>query len=165
MHRKTTRFKFKLSLVSLEHMKDNGLMIRDTDMDTRCLQMVMYIKVAFVKVNRMVKGYIHGQMGKYMRVNGKWELKRVQVFGKVLLKTLILVNGLMGKQKDMEFIYGKIKINMRESGRIIKGMVMEVISLVMVISMQDNMLMINLKGMANTNGQMVLFTLAILKMV
>lgn len=87
MHRKITfsliRSKFKLSQASLEHMKASGLMIKGTDMDTKYLQTEMFIKEALIKANQMEEGFIIGQMVKFMRGNGKWELRRVQAFGKV----------------------------------------------------------------------------------
>jgi hypothetical protein len=71
----------------------------------------------------------------------------------------------MGRQKGMEFTFGKIRINMKVSGRITKGMVTAATFFLMEISMQVNMFKISLKVTVNINGLMDLFILAPLKMV
>lgn len=54
--------------------------------------------------------------------------------GEEKMEPPILANGLMVKPKDMEFMFGKIMINMKVSGSITSDMVMEVIFFIMEIN-------------------------------
>jgi hypothetical protein len=60
---------------------------------------------------------INGPMVKSMMANGKMELKRDMVSGRVSMVTHTLVSGRIQKLMDMGYINGRMGIGMKESGR------------------------------------------------
>jgi hypothetical protein len=99
-----------------EFMKDNGKMTNGMVMAMKCSRMVTYIMAPIIKVNLMEKVYIPGQMAKSMTGSGSWASKMGMESGEVKEAIHILVSGLMVKLRVMEYIFGKIKINMKVNG-------------------------------------------------
>lgn len=64
----------------------------------------------------MVKVYTSGTMAKSMMESGKTGLSMAMEFGKGCLETLILESGDILRLRGMEYITGRLGIDMRESG-------------------------------------------------
>jgi hypothetical protein len=97
-------------------MKACGSMIKETKRDMSVIVMVIPMKVIFRKVKLMEREFIIGQTEKCMMENGVKELKMVMECGKVYSETVIWVNGLILKLMDMEYINGKMEIDLKEAG-------------------------------------------------
>lgn len=102
-----------------ESMKVNGRMIRDQEMDLKGIRMEIHMKEIFNKIKLKVKEYINGQMVKFMMGNGVKEQSKVMEFGEEYIMIVTLENGKIVRQMDMEFMFGKMEINMKESGKIV----------------------------------------------
>lgn len=97
-------------------MKECGLMIKDTKKDMSDTVMVTLTREISKKEKLMVREYIYGLMAKSMTVNGVGELRTVMECGRVFLEIVTWVNGLIQKLMVMEFINGKMVIDLREAG-------------------------------------------------
>ena len=91
-------------------------MIRETKKDMSVIVMAIHMKVIFRKEKLMARESITGQMAKSMMENGARELRMAMECGKVYLETAIWVNGLTQKLMDMEYINGKMEIDLRAAG-------------------------------------------------
>ncbi len=95
----------------------NGTQTKEKVGVMKGLQTVMSIKENIKMAKHMEKEFSIGNMERFMMVNGFLEPKKAMGFGKVLKETLILGNGRIAKLKAMEYMFGKMEIDMRESGR------------------------------------------------
>ena len=91
-------------------------MTKETRRGMSVIVMAILMKVIFKKERLMGKEFIIGQMEKSMMGNGAKELKMVMECGKVYLETAIWVNGLTQKLMDMEYINGKMEIDLKAAG-------------------------------------------------
>ena len=91
-------------------------MTRETKKDMSVIAMEIHTKVTSKKEKLMEKEYIIGQMEKSMMVNGGKESKMVMECGKVYLEIAIWDNGLIRKLMVMEFINGKMAIDLKVVG-------------------------------------------------
>jgi len=91
-------------------------MIRETKKDMSVIVMAIHMKVIFRKEKLMARESITGQMAKSMMENGARELRMAMACGKEYLETAIWVNGLTQKLMDMEYINGKMEIDLRAAG-------------------------------------------------
>jgi hypothetical protein len=142
-------------------MRDTGWRIRGMDMDTRDTKMITPTLVSFRITNPRVKVYIHGRMGKYMMDSGKKERRRVMEYGEEYTVTATLENGREARQRDTEFICGKMETSTKESGATVSSMVMAQTSLVMVIPFRGSISMESQMALDNISGATVHFTLVI----
>ena len=108
--------------------------------------MVILIKVNIKMVKHMAKEYILGLMEKSMMVNGLMELRKVMVFGRVLMEILILANGRTARPMVMEYINGRMVIDMKANGNNVLDTEMELTFFIMVMYIKDNISMENLMG-------------------
>lgn len=97
-------------------MKEIGIRIFDMDKVMKDIKMVINMKVNFKTIKLMEKAYIGGEMVRDMMDSGKREVRMVMEYGQVIKEILILENGSKVRLKGMEFINGKMEINMKVSG-------------------------------------------------
>lgn len=140
-------------------------MTKDMGMGLRNSQMVTLIKESIAMEKPMEKVSLHGSMVKCMTVNGLMVLKKVTAFGKALKEIATLVNGKTPRLMVMVYIFGRMVISMKESGKHVLDMVMVLISLPMVISILVSTDMGIRKALVNIDGLMVILTLVNLKTV
>ena len=79
------------------------------------LIMVLSIKVLILKVNLRDMEDTLGIMDNLIKANGLMEWKMVLVYGEDLKEILILGNGKMEKQMDMEYILGLMEIDIKDN--------------------------------------------------
>jgi len=91
-------------------------MTRETKKDMSVIVMAIHMKVIFRKGKLMARESITGLMAKSMMGNGARELRMAMACGKVYLETAIWVNGLTQKLMDMEYINGKMEIDLKAAG-------------------------------------------------
>ena len=91
-------------------------MTRETKKDMSVIVMAIHMKVIFRKEKLMAMESITGLMGKSMMENGARELRMAMACGKVYLVTAIWANGLTQKLMDMEYINGKMEIDLKAAG-------------------------------------------------
>ena len=91
-------------------------MTRETKKDMSVIVMEIHTKVIFRKEKLMARESITGLMGKSMMENGARELRMAMACGKVYLVTATWVNGLTQKLMDMEYINGKMEIDLKAAG-------------------------------------------------
>ena len=99
-------------------MKVNGIKIKGTVEATKDLWMVTFIKADMLTEKQTEKELLVGLMEKLMMVNGWMGLKTVMVYGKEKAGILILDNGKIAKQMDMEYMYGQLVIDMKANGKL-----------------------------------------------
>lgn len=81
------------------------------------IKMEMFILDNFKKERLMEKEITHGIIRqKFMMGNGLEASDKVMVYGKIIKVIHIWVSGKMGKQSVMEYLHGKMVINMKENG-------------------------------------------------
>lgn len=97
-------------------MKEIGIRTLDMDKAMKDIKMVINMKVNFKTIKLMEKECIGGEMVRDTMDSGKREVKMVMEYGLVIKEILILENGSKVKQKGMEFINGKMEINMKVNG-------------------------------------------------
>lgn len=105
----------------------------------------------------MEKEYIYGKMEKLIMDNLKMVKKKAMVFGKELKEIHIWEIGFQIKLKDMEFMYGQIKISMKENGKLVLDMEMEQIIFKMEIYILEIISWDYLMVMDNISGKMAIF--------
>ena len=91
-------------------------MTREIKKDMSVIVMEIHMKVIFRKGKLMARESITGLMAKSMMGNGARELRMAMACGKVYLETAIWVNGLTQKLMDMEYINGKMEIDLKAAG-------------------------------------------------
>ena len=79
------------------------------------LIMVLSIKVLILKENLRDMEDTLGIMDNLIKANGLMEWKMVLVYGEDLKEILILGNGKMEKQMDMEYILGLMEIDIKDN--------------------------------------------------
>ena len=145
-------------------MRENGIRTREMGEVWSDIPTVTDTRVILLMVNPMVMVFILGLMERSTRVNGLRVSNKVKESGKVYLETLILDNGINLRRQGMVCTNGKMVIDMRGSGLAVLSMVRELISLLMVILLQESMFMVSLLVRASINGKMAVFTLENLEM-
>ncbi len=96
-------------------MRESGRMTRETGKVMNDLRTGMYISESSLLTSQTERASTLGRTGRSMTASGKEEEKMAMVCGEVSTGTAILENGRTAKQKDMEFIYGKMETNTKES--------------------------------------------------
>ena len=97
-------------------MKVSGLKIKDMEMDLSDTKMGMLTRESFKVISPMEKGLIIGTIMKSTMENGKMDVRTVQAYGKELKGILMQVIGRITKFQEKVCIFGKMEINMKESG-------------------------------------------------
>ena len=136
------------------YMKGNSLMIKSMDMVFTHIQMELKMKDIGKKINKKEEEMKNGPMLPVMRENIKKEKNQVfenlnglmVVLMKVILKIIILMIKLP--------IFGEIKGNMWEIGKIIKWMGMSFLHGLMEEDMKENIIMIRRMDMKYLNWLM-----------
>ena len=100
-------------------MKVNGKMIRDQELGLKGIRMEIHMKEILNKTKLKVRVCINGQMVKYMMGNGGKDQRKVMEYGEEYIMIVTLESGRIARQMDMEFMFGKMEISMKESGKIV----------------------------------------------
>jgi hypothetical protein len=101
------------SMIMAVFFKGSGKEILNMGWDTKNFKIYPNIEANIVMVNHKVMEHIYGLMDKYTRVNGLMDLNIIQECGGVFEEILILDNGNLDMQMDMEFILGLMEIVMK----------------------------------------------------
>ena len=97
-------------------MKATGLMTKETKKDMSVIQMAILMKETSRKEKHMARESITGLMEKFMMENGVKESRMAMACGKVYLEIAIWANGSTQKLMGMEFISGKMEIDLKVAG-------------------------------------------------
>lgn len=97
-------------------MKATGSTTSETKKDMSVIQTAIPTKVISKKEKHMARESITGPMEKSMMENGVKESRMVMACGKVYLEIAIWANGSTQKHMDMEYINGKMEIDLKEAG-------------------------------------------------
>ena len=113
-----------------EDTKVNGKKMKNVEKVLNNMQIKIFIRENFEKANQKDKEFIYGVMEKFTKVNGKKESKMEKEFGKESKENVMMVNGKMVKQINMESMLWKMvhqysqftkymlkAINMKENSR------------------------------------------------
>ena len=106
----------------IEYMRDNGSKISVQEKDTKGTVTATHTRVISYRAKHMVKVYIPGPTAKSMMANGLKELKRATVCGEASSVIAIWDSGTTAKLTVMEFISGKMEIDMKVAGLIASSM-------------------------------------------
>ena len=99
-------------------MKDNGKMMKEVAKVTKGIKVETHTMVNSLTTKLMEEGFTNGKRERFMMENGRMGRKMVMVYGEESLEIATLESGKTVKQKVMECMFGKMVINMKESGRI-----------------------------------------------
>jgi hypothetical protein len=111
------------------------------------------IKESLLAAKLTAKEHISGGMAKSMMVSGTKAKSPAMVSGKASMGIPISASGKIARQKAMEFMYGLMEIDMKESGTCVSDMEMELTSLQMEITIPANTCRESHPDLVNTNGQ------------
>jgi len=100
-------------------MKGSGSMILGKEREWKDIVMETNMKEIFIMVRLMEKEFIIGLMERFTTENGEMESRKVMECGEAFLVIHILVNGRIVKLMDMEYINGKMEIDMKVLGSIV----------------------------------------------
>ena len=97
-------------------MKASGIGTCVMAKDLSVIPMATLILASLKMVKLMEKAYTHGKMVKYMTASGIRDLNKVMVYGRELIRILILENGVHQKLMVMVCILGQMEIDMKGNG-------------------------------------------------
>lgn len=143
-----------LFILVVTFMKEIGLMIKHKEKESTCILMDQCTLVNGLTINNMVMGSKNGSMGHNMKEILKMDLSKVMEFFFGLMGQIIRVNFISIKLKVTENMYGLIKDNIKDFGKIIRCM--ERVSLLgqMVEDIKASTLLIKSKERVFLYGQM-----------
>jgi len=131
----------------------------------RDMLMEIPMKETLTQVKLTERESILGLMVKFMMENGSKGLKKAMECGEASLEIATWVSGRIAKLMAMEFISGRMGIDMRDPGSIVSSMAKARIFLQMEMSTLVITKMENQMAKVSTSGKMEVFTKVNSKMV
>ncbi len=145
-------------------MKETGNVIISKATDISSFLMEVFIEGSMSMGNLKESASTPGQMVSPTRENGLMVWSMAQECGEASRETAMLASGEWEKQRDMEFMFGLMEIDMKEILKLASNMAKEHKNLQMVTFTKANMLEASQMDTANTTGETAAITREDLKM-
>lgn len=100
----------------LDNTRENGRVMSDKAKGSNAIQTATLTMVISRWARLMVKVFTVGPMVRFMMVSGTKDSNTVTEYGEDYITILILGSGVIPRQKDMEFIPGRMETGMKVSG-------------------------------------------------